>query len=113
MRHLTADEMAARVTHHFGGGLFYAKQVSIAKGEAWGTHAHPDTHMSVLAKGSVLLTVDGATTMHSAPDYIRIEKGKRHGVTALEDSEWFCVWATDETDPDKIDTAILGGNHAV
>lgn len=112
MRVLSADEMGARVKHHFLGDLVYAKQISLKKGEVWGTHAHPTDHMSILAKGRVSLLVGDATTEYGAPAYILIAKGKRHGIAAMEDSEWFCTWATEETDSEKIDASILGERHA-
>ena len=38
---------------------------------------------------------------------ITIKKHLNHSITALEDAYWFCIHATDETNPDKVDEVLI------
>lgn len=94
------------IVHHFGGGV-YAKEAVIRKGYFAEQHEHPYDHLSILASGRVLVEVDGVPKEYQGTHCITIAAGKAHKVTALEDSVWFCIHATDETDPSKVDDVIL------
>jgi len=63
--------------------------------------------LSVLAKGSVELIVDGDSTVMHAPACITIKAGKHHGIRSLTDVVWYCIHATDCTDEDEIDDMIV------
>lgn len=95
-----------QIEHFFCNGL-YTKRMAIPAGVFVGKHVHDFTHHSQLAKGSVLLDVDGVVTEHTAPAYLTIEAGKQHIITAITDAVWFCTHVTDETDPDKIDESLI------
>jgi hypothetical protein len=53
------------------------------------------------------VTVDDKTECVTGPACLTIKAGKSHKVTALTDVHWFCVHATDETDPDKVDHTLI------
>ena len=46
-----------KIEHHFSDGL-YTKQFSVPKGFMVGQHQHPFSHLSILAKGKVLVKTD-------------------------------------------------------
>jgi len=92
--------------HHFSDGL-YAKQVHIPAGHVVGSHAHTYSHLSVLAKGDVILEVDGVQTEVSGPACLEIVAGRHHRVFAKTDAIWFCIHATDETDVNNIDKVLV------
>lgn len=92
--------------HHFSDGL-YAKQMLIPKGFIAGTHAHTYSHFSILAKGRVILRTDEYNQEYAAPACIEIKAGVHHLIEALEDSAWFCIHATTETDPNKVDEVLI------
>jgi len=48
-------------------------------------HTHQFDHMTLLAYGSLEVTVDERTTVFKAPHLIYIKKGKEHELVALED----------------------------
>jgi quercetin dioxygenase-like cupin family protein len=55
-------------------------------------HAHPFDHLTLLAKGSLQIEIDGMLTTFFAPKMIFIAKDKVHKVTALEDNTLaFCI----------------------
>jgi quercetin dioxygenase-like cupin family protein len=92
--------------HHFSDGL-YAKEMTIPKGFIAGTHAHTYSHLSILAKGKVVVRTDFEEKEYSAPACIEIKSGILHTIEALEDSQWFCIHATDETDVSKVDEVLI------
>lgn len=92
--------------HHFSDGL-YAKQMMIPKGYAAGSHAHAYSHLSILAKGRVIVQTDDQRQEFIAPACIEIKAGIHHMIVAIEDSVWFCLHATEETDKDKIDQVLI------
>jgi quercetin dioxygenase-like cupin family protein len=93
-----------QVQHYFAAGL-YAKQMTINVGTCVKGHVHLFDHMSILAKGSVMVYLDGDATRYDAPAVVTIKQGKCHSIHPITDSVWYCLHATDLTDPDEIDEA--------
>lgn len=48
------------------------------------THAHTFDHQTLLATGSLKVTVDGVSTVHTAPTILLIVKGSLHRLESLE-----------------------------
>lgn len=92
--------------HHFSDGL-YAKQMHIPAGHVAGTHSHSYSHLSVLAKGDVVVVVGDDYFEYSAPACIHIRANAEHKIFAKTDATWFCIHATDETDVEKIDEVLI------
>ena len=93
--------------HFFSEGV-YAKKWTIPANTQVSSHKHIYDHMSVLAIGHVTVTVDGDTVEYTAPAVLDIKKNLMHTIRAYEDSVWFCIHATSETDIDKIDIYLEG-----
>ncbi len=96
------------IAHHFSDGL-YAKETHIPAGQMLMQHKHNYSHLSVLAKGKVVVVKDGDIQIVEAPACIEIVAGENHGVKAITDVVWFCVHATDEKDPSKVDDVLIKG----
>lgn len=94
------------IIHHFSDGL-YAKETIINAGEHLLQHKHTFSHLSVLAKGKVVVTTEEGQQIVEAPACLEIKANTHHGVKALTDCVWFCVHATDEKDPSKVDEVII------
>jgi len=94
------------IKHHFSDGL-YAKQISLPQHHYMVQHKHVYDHISILAEGWVVVTVDEVETEYHAPACINIAAGKSHEVTAVTNSVWFCIHATDETDVEKVDQVLI------
>jgi quercetin dioxygenase-like cupin family protein len=99
-------EVDLGIKHHFSSGL-YAKQMYLPKDYFAVSHAHTYDHLSILAKGKVIVATDESKTTYIAPVCIEIKKGLHHSITALEDAVWFCIHATEETDVDKVDEVLI------
>ena len=93
--------------HHFSDGL-YAKQMELPVGFFVVQHQHTYDHLSILAKGKVRVLFDNdVVAEYTAPACINIIKNINHSIYALEQSTWFCVHATDETNQDEIDNVLI------
>ena len=98
-----------RITHHFSDGL-YAKESFFGAGMAIMKHTHDFSHLSILAQGKVAVLVGEDIEIYEAPMCIEIKAGLTHGVKAITDCVWFCIHATDEKDPSKVDEILIKGD---
>jgi quercetin dioxygenase-like cupin family protein len=96
------------ITHHFSDGL-YAKETRVPAGMALMKHTHDFSHLSILAQGKVAVLVGDEIEIVQAPACIEIKAGLTHGVKAIEDCVWYCIHATNETDPAKVDEVLIEG----
>ena len=92
--------------HHFSDGL-YAKELVIPKGMGILQHIHKYAHLSILAKGRVIVISDDGEQEYKAPACIEIKAGVHHKVISLEDAIWFCIHATEDTDADMVDEVLI------
>lgn len=97
------------IAHHFSDGL-YAKETHISAGSMLLQHKHNYSHFGILAKGKVVVVKEGDIQIVEAPACIDIVGGENHGVKAITDVVWFCVHATDEKDPSKVDEVLIKGD---
>jgi quercetin dioxygenase-like cupin family protein len=73
----------------------FARQMHFAKaGDAEEGHKHQFDHLTLLAAGSVRVTVEGKETDFKAPHMIYIHAEKNHRLVALEDNTVaYCIHA--------------------
>lgn len=102
------EQHGVGIEHHFGGGV-YAKETLIPAGKVLTQHRHRFDHLSILASGVARVSVDGVAREVVGPACLLIEAGKVHEVEALSDVVWFCVHATDCTDPAQVDHELVEG----
>jgi quercetin dioxygenase-like cupin family protein len=95
-----------QIKHHFSSGV-YAKQMVLPARHYAETHEHLYDHLSILASGHVRVTLDGEVDEYRGPAVVHIAAGKKHRIDALTDSVWFCVHATDVTDPEQVDRVLI------
>ncbi len=80
--------------HYWAGGV-YAKHHVLPAGHSVEQHSHEHAHMSILAQGSVRLTVDGVHRVVDAPACLDVPAHAQHTILALADCHWFCIWRED------------------
>jgi len=95
-----------QVVNHFSDGL-YAKQMVIPKGFTACQHKHHYSHLSILAKGRVIVRTDDYNQEYVAPACIEIKAEIYHQIEALEDSVWFCIHATNEADAEEAEKLLI------
>lgn len=72
-------------------------------GDANEGHSHIHDHITLLAKGSVEVEVEGVTTVFTAPHIIVTRKDKKHSIKALEPGTIaYCIHASREFDTGEI-----------
>lgn len=103
---MTLDDVG--VEHHFLPHL-YCKLAKIPAGMHLIQHVHTYDHASHLIAGKVLLSLNNGASWEAieAPRTLLIRAGIAHQVVALEDSLWYCVHVTDETNVEKIDETLI------
>ena len=67
-------------------GVFTRMMHFVSAGDVEQGHFHNYDHITMLAHGSLKVTVDGAETVFNAPHLIYIKKDKRHTLEALENN---------------------------
>lgn len=92
---------------HFFSGREYAKKMTLPANHFAVTHSHNYDHLSILASGTAKVTIDGESAIHQGPTCLTIPANAEHEIVALTDSVWFCIHATDETDPEKVDSVLI------
>lgn len=72
-------------------------------------HSHQFDHLTLLASGSLRVTVEGKTTDFVAPHMIYIQKDKLHELVALEDNTLaYCIHALrDKENNDILDPSMI------
>jgi quercetin dioxygenase-like cupin family protein len=98
-----------QIKHHFSSGV-YAKQMVLPKDFFVISHKHNFDHLSILASGTVIVKTDDSEQEYTGPACLTIKANTHHEITALTDSVWFCVHATEETDESKVDEVLI--SHA-
>jgi quercetin dioxygenase-like cupin family protein len=99
-------EIDLKIRHHFWPGG-YAKEMHLPTDHYAVSHRHEYDHVSMLAAGRARVDVDGESTEYVAPAFIMIRAHAEHTITALDDVTWFCMHATDVTDPEHIDKVLI------
>lgn len=94
------------VKHHFSAGV-YAKEQTLKAGYQVQTHAHKYDHLSIMSGGPVVVDCDGEKTEYTGHACITIKAGIEHTITAMGDSVWYCIHATEITDPEQVDATLI------
>jgi quercetin dioxygenase-like cupin family protein len=102
------EDLGGEITHHFSDGL-YAKESFVPAGTAIMKHTHDFSHLSILAKGRVAVMKGDVIEIIDAPACIEVKANVVHGIKAMSDCVWFCIHATDEKDPSKVDDVLIRG----
>jgi quercetin dioxygenase-like cupin family protein len=88
----------------------WSRQMHFVKaGDIEHGHQHQFDHLTLLASGSLRITVDGVTTDFVAPHMIYIHKDKNHELVALQDNTVaYCIHALREKETgDILDPAMI------
>jgi len=89
----------ARTNHILSDGV-YIKAFIVPKGLKLYTKRFPDNHISILAKGSVLMDNGHENLKITAPMNVKIDAMTRYKIITLEDSVWYCVHANPDNETD-------------
>jgi len=77
----------------------YIKAYRVPAGLKIYSKRFPDDHVTILGQGSVVVENGNENIKFVAPAHFMFEAMTRYTIHTLEDSVWYCVHATTETDP--------------
>ncbi len=92
------------VHHHFGPGV-YIRQITIPKGAMAIGHEQRFDHTNILLTGAVAMYDESGVKVLRAPMIFTGKPGRKLGM-AIEDCVWLNIFATDETDVEKLEEMI-------
>jgi len=103
---LELPQVSCPVIHRFGPGI-YMREVTIPAGSLAIGHRQKTEHLNVFLKGRItVLNDDGTTSDLQAPMIFTAKPGRKIGF-ALEDVVWMNIYATNETDVEKLEEMFL------
>lgn len=87
----------AKVKHIQADGV-YIKTYFVPRATKLYSKFFPTDHVTILAHGSILMDDGDTQTKYVAPAHYVFPANRRIGIVTLEDSVWYCVHPTQETD---------------
>ena len=93
----TLADMAKIKNIHSDG--VYIKAYRVPAGLKIYSKRFPDDHVTILGQGSVMVENGNTQLKFLAPAHFVFEAMTRYTIYTLEESVWYCVHATTETDP--------------
>lgn len=103
---LGVPQLKQNLRHTFSPGV-YVRELEIPRGAIVIGHLHKTEHVNMLIKGRMSVVVDGKLVEVSAPFVVNSLPGTRKIGFAHEDSVWANVHATNETDLEKLEDALI------
>jgi quercetin dioxygenase-like cupin family protein len=92
-----------------GAGNIYSRMMHFTKaGDIEIGHTHDFDHLTLLASGSLKVTVEGKNTVFKAPHMIWIHKDKNHELIALENNTVaYCIHAVRDEFGEIVDPSMI------
>lgn len=99
--------MPADIMGFFGN--IWVRQHELKNGERYDGHKHHFDHVTLLARGTVKVEVEGRSKQFTAPTFIIIRKERQHQITALSDDVlYYCVFALRDLDGEVVEIYSQG-----
>lgn len=92
----------AQIRHIHSDGV-YIKAFRVPAGLQFYTKRFADEHVSILGQGSVIIEKGDKKFKVVAPAHVVIDAMTRCKIITLEDSVWYCIHVTTETDQAVLD----------
>jgi|ERR1035437_2089492 hypothetical protein len=96
--------------HYFAKGL-YAREITIPKGTTLTGKIHKFSHINIISKGEISVLTENGVERIIAPATIVSNPGTKRVGYAHEETVWTTFHATDETDENKIEDALVVCSH--
>lgn len=108
---LAQPQVGCEVTHHFGPGV-YMRVCTIEAGVFVTSHCHKQAHTNIQLTGTVAMRDnDGPIYISKAPRLYVGQPGRKMGYF-LEKTVWMNVFATNETDVEKLEDMFFDKSPA-
>lgn len=103
---LKMPQVDCPVQHHFGPGV-YIREVKLPAGSAVIGHYHKTSHLNTLVQGKLILINEDGTHVEREAPYTFVSGEGRKVAYIVEDVVFHNIFATDETDIDKLEETYL------
>jgi len=107
---LSQDQAECPVQHYFGPGVCI-RELFVPAGSLVLSHKHKEQTMHILLKGKAAVVINEEVRVIEGPYIFVSDPGRKLGY-AIEDVVWQNVFATDETDPEKIEDMFVDKTDA-
>lgn len=104
-------QVGCPVVHHFAPGI-YAREIRIPKGVVLTGAVHRFDNLVIVSKGKLELATNEGSVIVQAGDHVTCRAGTKNVAVALEDTTWTNIFATDETDVEKLVEHLTESTHA-
>jgi len=98
------------ILHHFGDGI-YIREMRAPKGMLNVSKLHKTTHPYFILKGEFTVQTEDGLVRIKAPHFGITVAGTKRIVYFHEDTVWFTVHATEETDLEKIEDELIAKSY--
>ena len=93
-------------SHHFAPGV-YLREFFLPKGMYFTSKIHKTTHLLIVAHGKTAITSEKGQTIVEGPAVLTTTPGTKRAVYGIEDTTFYTVHVTDETDIEVIEDKII------
>ena len=92
--------------HHFAPGV-YLREFFLPKGMYFTSKIHKTKHLLIVASGKTIITSDRGSETIEGPAVLTTTPGTKRAVYGLEDTTFYTVHVTEETDLEKLESNII------
>jgi quercetin dioxygenase-like cupin family protein len=92
--------------NRFSQGI-YTRELSMPAGTVIVGKRHAQEHFCIVSKGKAIVTTEQGTQEISAPCQFISPAGSKRALVVLEDMVWTTVHRCDETDMEKVESALI------
>ncbi len=110
-RLLDFPDIDCPVLHHFGPGV-YIREVRMPANSLILGHKHRNAHTNILVQGRLKFLNEGGEVVELVAPAVLTSNPGRKLAYIIEDTIWQNVYATDEQDVEKLETALLDKSSA-
>lgn len=93
-------------SHHFAPGV-YLREFFLPKGMYFTSKIHKTTHLLIVACGKAAIISDEGREVIEGPTVLTTVPGTKRAVYGIEDTTFFTVHVSEETDLDKLENKII------
>lgn len=102
----TATDGKENTRHHFAPGV-YLREFFLPKGMYFTSKIHKTTHLLIVAKGKTAIVSESGREIIEGPAVLTTVPGTKRAVYGIEDTTFFTVHVTEETDLEKIEDFVI------
>ncbi len=102
----TATDGKEFTSHHFAPGV-YLREFFLPKGMYFTSKIHKTTHLLIVASGKTAITSELGQTIIEGPTVLTTKPGTKRAVYGIEDTTFYTVHVTEETDLEVIEDKII------